>query len=279
VSAAGRQVVWLGDRLVDPDTASVHWSDHGLTVGDGVFETLKVLDGTPFAPTRHLNRLRRSTQAMALPAPAAGWVREAIHAVLQANPTAGLHRLRVTYTAGIGPLGSDRGNAAPTLAVALSSTVPWPPTTTVATVPWVRNERSALSGVKSTSYAENVLALRLAHQQGASEALFADTRGRLSEGTGSNVFVVLGGELLTPTLGSGCLAGITRELVLEWARATEQDLPMDVLLEAEEVFLTSSTRDVHPVSRIDQRDLGAPGPVTAQVSATFRERAAHNSDP
>lgn len=274
---------WVGTQdqggLIAADQPAISVLDHGFTVADGVFETLKVLDGVPFALTRHLNRLRRSTQAMALPAPDDEWVRGAIHAVLGGNPTAGLHRLRVTYTAGIGPLGSDRGHAAPTLAVALSSAVPWPPTTTVATVPWVRNERSALSGVKSTSYAENVLALRLAHQQGASEALFADTRGRLSEGTGSNVFVVLGGELLTPTLGSGCLAGITRELVLEWARATEQDLPMDVLQEAEEVFLTSSTRDVHPVSRIDQRDLGAPGPVTAEVSATFRERAARNSDP
>jgi branched-chain amino acid aminotransferase len=133
--------------------------------------------------------------------------------------------------------------------------------------------------VKSTSYAENVLALHWAKERGASEALFANCAGQLCEGTGSNVFVVKDGQITTPSLASGCLAGITRELVIEWCNVDEQDGPIDVLADADEVFITSSTRDVHPVSRIDDRQLQAPGPVTAQVRHRFAALAASNPDP
>lgn len=266
-------------RLVGDVDPAISVLDHGFTVADGVFETLKVVDGVPFALTRHLRRLCRSAEIMVLPPPDPDRVRLAIHQVLAANEPLERGRLRITYTAGIAPLGSDRGQAPPTLVVALAATTAWPNTTTAITVPWSRNERSPLVGVKSTSYAENVMALRFAHDRGGSEAIFADTRGRLSEGTGSNVFVVVDGELLTPSTSSGCLAGITRELVLEWTSAVERDLPIEVLAEAQEVFLTSSTRDVHPVARIDDRALVAPGPVTAEVAAAFRTRADDDLDP
>jgi branched-chain amino acid aminotransferase len=150
----------------------------------------------------------------------------------------------------------------------------------VITVPWTRNERGALAGLKTTSYGENVLALSRAHEQGAGEALFANTRGRLCEGTGTNVFVVLDGELHTPPLESGCLAGITRALVAEWSGARETDLPLDALERAEEIFLTSSLRDVQAVHRVDDRQLpGAPGPVTLKAMKLFAERAAADTDP
>jgi branched-chain amino acid aminotransferase len=150
----------------------------------------------------------------------------------------------------------------------------------VVTVPWTRNERGALAGLKTTSYGENVVALARAREQGATEALFANTQGRLCEGTGSNVFVVLGGRLLTPPLSSGCLAGITRELVLEWSGAEEADLPLGALAEAEEVFLTSSTRDIQAVQRVDGGDLpAAPGPVTAMAQRIFAERSAEDVNP
>jgi len=274
---------WVGTGgkgcLVDPQGPAISLLDHGFTVADGVFETLKVIDGVPFALTRHLRRLGRSAQAMHLPPPEESWVREAVGEVLaDADPMA--HgRLRITYTSGIAPLGSDRGDASPTLTVAVMASVPWPATTTAVTVPWTRNERSAITGVKSTSYAENVVALHRAHAQGASEALFADTRGRLSEGAGTNVFVVLSGELLTPSLACGCLAGITRELLLEWTTARECELPIEALGDAEEVFLTSSTRDVHPVTRIDARTFPGPGPITGDVRATFTSRAGADPDP
>ena len=268
-----------GGALLDAASASISILDHGFTVADGVFETLKVADGTPFALTRHLRRLGRSSQAMHLPEPDEGWIRRAVDEVVQGNEPIALGRLRITYTAGIAPLGSDRGDAPCTLAVALATTHPWPATTSAITVPWARNDRSPIVGVKSTSYAENVIALQHAHAKGASEALFANTRGDLCEGTGTNVFLVIDGELLTPSLGSGCLAGIPRELVLEWSGAREVNLPIDALARADEVFLTSSTRDVHPISTLDGRDLGDPGPITLEVAATFRARAASDCDP
>ncbi|MCY0943379.1 aminotransferase class IV [Streptomyces antarcticus] len=271
--------IWLDGALRDADGARVSVFDHGLTVGDGVFETLKVRRGEPFALTRHLERLTRSARGLGLPDPDLDEVRRACAAVVEANPMP-LGRLRVTYTGGVSPLGSDRGDAAPTLIAAVAASDPHAATTAVVTVPWVRNERSGVTGLKTTSYAENVVALAAAHRAGASEALLANTVGRLCEGTGSNVFVVLDGELHTPPVASGCLAGITRALVVEWAGAKETDLPFDVLERAEEVFLTSSLRDVQAVVRVDGRETAAaPGPVTAEAMRTFAARAAADPDP
>lgn len=274
---------WVSHQggLVDADDARVSVLDHGFTVADGVFETLKVANGAAFALTRHLDRLERSAAAMGLPAPDRTQVVAAVHETVEANaPVLGaLGRLRITYTAGDAPLGSDRGETGPTLVVAVSAMKPWPESAAVITVPWPRNERSPLAGVKSTSYAENVLALARAHEHGAGEALMPDTQGRLCEGTGSNVFLVLDGQLITPTLATGCLAGVTRDLVLEWSGALEVDAPLSALAEADEVFITSSTRDVQPVHRVDSRSLAAPGPITAEVREDFLRRAGADVDP
>ncbi|NUK06104.1 aminodeoxychorismate lyase [Streptomyces lunaelactis] len=271
--------LWVNGGLRDADDARVSVLDHGLTVGDGIFETVKAVHGQPFALTLHLERLTRSARGLGLPEPDHDEVRRACAAVLDANPME-LGRLRITYTGGLSPLGSDRGTAGPTLFVALGESKRRPDTTAVITVPWTRNERGALTGLKTTSYAENVVALARASEQGASEALFANTVGRLCEGTGSNVFVVLDGELHTPPVASGCLAGITRALTVEWTGAKETDLPFDVLDRAEEIFLTSTLRDVQAVGRIDGRDIAdAPGPVTAKAMQIFEERAAADRDP
>jgi branched-chain amino acid aminotransferase len=248
-------------------------------VGDGVFETVKAVDGRPFALTRHLDRLARSASGLGLPEPDRDEVRRACAAVLEANPVP-LGRLRITYTGGHGPLGSDRGEHGPTLVVALGESARRPDSTAVITVPWTRNERGTLTGLKTTSYAENVVALARAREQGASEALFANTVGQLCEGTGSNVFVVLDGEIHTPPVASGCLAGITRALTVEWTGARETDLPLDVLERADEIFLTSSLRDVQAVHRVDGRELPrVPGPVTAKAMRIFDERAGDDLDP
>ncbi|WP_354643495.1 aminotransferase class IV [Kitasatospora camelliae] len=271
-------MIWVNGSLTEGDRAAVPALDHGLTVGDGVFETVKAVDGRLFALTRHLDRLTRSARGLGLPDPDHALVREACDRVLAADPMP-LGRLRITYTGGISPLGSERGDATPGLVVAIGSAKPRPDTTAVVTVPWRRNEHSAVAGLKTTSYAENVVALAAAHRAGASEAVFANTAGRLCEGTGSNVFVVLGGRLLTPPLDSGCLAGITRRLVIDWTGAEEADLPYDALAEAEEVFLTSTLRDVQAVTRVDDRELPGPGPVTLKAMAQFAERAADDLDP
>ncbi|MFK3732076.1 aminotransferase class IV [Streptomyces sp. NPDC088090] len=271
--------IWVNGGLHDEETARVSVLDHGLTVGDGVFETVKAERGETFALTLHLERLTRSARGLGLPDPDLDEVRRACAAVLEANPLE-LGRLRITYTGGLSPLGSERGDAGPGLVVAVGGTSRRPDTTAVVTVPWTRNERGALTGLKTTSYAENVVALARAKEAGATEALFGNTAGRLCEGTGSNVFVVLDGRIHTPPVSSGCLAGITRALAAEWTGAVETDLPLDVLETAEEVFLTSTLRDVQAVHRVDGRELpGAPGPVTAKAMRIFEERAAADRDP
>ncbi|MFJ8666781.1 aminotransferase class IV [Streptomyces sp. NPDC093600] len=271
--------LWVNGGLYDAAEARVSVLDHGLTVGDGVFETVKAERGETFALTLHLERLTRSARGLGLPDPDLDEIRRACAAVLEANPME-LGRLRITYTGGISPLGSERGDAGTGLVVALGETGRRPDATAVVTVPWTRNERSALTGLKTTSYAENVVALARAREQGASEALFANTVGRLCEGTGSNVFVVLDGRIHTPPVSSGCLAGITRALAVEWTGAEETDLPLDVLDSAEEIFLTSTLRDIQAVHRVDGRELpGAPGPVTAKAMRVFDERAAADRDP
>jgi len=271
--------VWFnGSLLDDPGTAVIGVDDHGLTVGDGVFESVKVVDGTPFALTRHLDRLAASAAGLGLPAPDIETVRRGVGEVLDGPPLA-LGRLRITYTAGPAPLGSGRGAGPVSLIIVTDAMAPAEDSTSVVRVPWVRNERSAVAGLKTTSYAENVVALARAKEAGASEAIFANTLGRLCEGTGSNVGYVVDGQARTPSLGSGCLAGVTRALLLEWCDVVEIDEPIGVLDEAEEVFLVSTTRDVQAVVRVDDRVLSAPGPVTRALQETWALRAAESDDP
>lgn len=272
---------WIdGDLLPDPTRGAVAVTDHGFTVGDGVFEAVKTLDGVPFALTRHLARLERSAAGLGLPAPDLDDVRRGVKAVLDSADDDPIGRLRITWTAGPHPMGSGRGGGPATLVVAYSAIEHAARETAVVTVPWTRNENGATAGLKTTSYAENVIALAHAKERGGTEAIFANTAGNLCEGTGSNVFYVLDGELRTPSLASGCLAGITRELVLEWCGAVEVDEPLaDVLAGASEAFLVSTTRDVQAVARWDDRDLPALGPVTRRCAETWAAREAETMDP
>jgi branched-chain amino acid aminotransferase len=269
---------WLnGDLLADPTQGVVAVTDHGFTVGDGVFEAIKTLSGTPFALTRHLERLERSAAGLGLPAPDLDDVRRGVEAVTGDDP---IGRLRITYSAGPHPMGSGRGGGPPTLVVAWSAIDFAASETTVVTVPWTRNEHCATAGLKTTSYADNVIALAHAVERGGSEAVFANTSGNLCEGTGTNVFYVVDGELRTPTLASGCLAGVTRALIIDWCSAREVDEPLtEVLATASEAFLASTTRDVQAISRWDDRDLPSPGPVTRQCAETWRAREAESMDP
>ncbi len=263
---------WINGRLLPDATApAVPVTDHGLTVGDAVFEAVKVVDGQPFAFQRHLDRLERSAAGLGLVGLAPDDVRRGVAAVLDGDPMP-LGRLRITVTGGNAPLGSGRGGEPPTLIVVASPMEAAAETTAVITVPWPRNERGALAGLKTTSYAENVVALEAARAKGATEAVFANLAGNLCEGTGTNVFYVVDGELRTPTLASGCLAGVTRDLVLEWFGGREVDEPLAVAAAADEIFLVSTTRDVQGVHLWDDRELPAPGPVTRAAAAAWGER-------
>lgn len=271
---------WVnGNLLADPMAPALSVADHGVTVGDGVFETIKVVDGVPFALRRHLRRLAHSAAGLGLQPPQEEFVRRGVAAVLE-DQELPLGRLRITLTGGEAPQGSGRGDAGCTLIVVAAPMAPAEPATAVITVPWPRNERGPLAGFKTTSYAENVVALARAHEHDASEAVFANLAGNLCEGTGSNLFYVLDGQLRTPTLASGCLAGITRELLLQWMpQAIEVDEPVSVLGAASEIFLASTTRDVQAVHTCDGRQLRAPGPVTTEAMSVWQENAARSIDP
>jgi len=282
-SQSGGVRAWVNGELVDPAARAIAAVDHGVTVGDGVFETCKVVDGVPFALQRHARRLDRSMAGLGLPAADHNIIDIGIKAVLAGEPIA-YGRLRYTVTGGVGPLGSDRDSSPLTYIVTAGPQAVNPETGKLVVVPWTRNEHSATAGLKTTSYAENVVALAYAKERGGVEALFANSVGNLCECTGSNVFVVVDGEILTPDLTSGPLAGVTRDLVIEWCREDgltvhAEPLPMSILTQAAEVFITSSVKDVMAVHAVDDHPVVAPGPVTAQAAEIFARLSRERLDP
>ena len=271
--------VWLNDELVDAQKATVSVFDHGFTVGDGAFETLKVVNTQPVALTRHIKRLVHSLNTIGIEFDKEDLLKKAINEVISANNSLGeVMRMRITYTSGVGPLGSDRTKDNFTLVVAVSPESIWPDTALVITVSDPRNDKSILAGSKTTSYAQNAALLSVAKKQGAHEAIMPNTKGELCEGTGSNIFVVKDGQVMTPPLSGGCLGGITRALVIKWFDVKEVDLPMSVLTDVDEAFLTSSTRDIQPISKIDYRVLNAPGPIASKMRKEFIEKLSQNYD-
>lgn len=273
------RLVWIDGRLTPARDATISAFDHAITVGDGVFETIEAHGGRPFALRRHLARLRRSAAALDIdPGRSDEELAEAIAEVLAATPTDGL--IRLTVSAGLGPLGSGRLDGAATVIIATAPGKTWGATTDVITVEWARNDVGALAGVKSTSYAENVLALRRATAVGATEAILPNTKGNLCEGTGTNIFLEIDGRLVTPPLSSGCLAGVTRELVLELVEVEERDVPVAALSSTREAFVTSTTRDVLAVAHVDGVALPrAPGPLTRAAAEAFADMKATRIDP
>jgi branched-chain amino acid aminotransferase len=275
---------WIDGEMVPVAEAKVSVMDHGLVVGDGVFETLRVYGGVPFAWSRHLARLRASADGLGLRLPDVSSLHAAADAVLEANGLTEA-RLRITVTGGVAPPGSGRANATPTTFMLASPIDPATPDVDVVIVPWTRNENGALAGLKTISYASNVRALAFAHERGAGEAIFPNTKGNLCEATGSNVFLVPDAELITPPATAGCLLGVTRALVLELAHrsgieAVERDVAVGALAEADEAFLSSTTREVQPIARVDgtpMRKVG--GPVSSRLAAAFRDLVAHDLDP
>lgn len=269
-------LVWIDGALVESDVARVSPLDRGLLTGDGVFETMRVYDRRIFAWDRHLDRLAQSAGALELSLPDRATLRAAADAVISAHPS-GDGRLRITVTAGPAPIGNERAADGGTVIVAMGEAQPLPaPPVAVVVAPWTRNERGATAGLKTVSYAENVRALGYARMHGAAEAILANTRGELSEATGSNVFVVHDGVVRTPPADAGCLLGVTRAFVIDCCRdqgipCREVALPMGALADADEVFLTSSLREVQAVASIDGVALPrAPGDVTARLQAALR---------
>lgn len=275
----------MNGALVPLEEAGVSPLDHGLVVGDGVFETLRVYDGVPFAWTRHVKRLDASATGLGLAAPDASALREAADAVLAANNLREA-RLRITVTGGPAPPGSRRAPVPPTVIVVGFELEPTSATASVMIVPWTRNEGGALAGLKTISYAENVRALAYVEERGAHEAIFPNTKGNLCEATGSNVFLVLDGVCVTPPLAAGCLNGVTRQLLIELGNneigipIEERDVPVAALAQAEEAFVSSTVREVQPIATVDGVALpAAPGPITTKLAAAFTALTKRDPNP
>lgn len=258
---SGYLAVWRDGR------AGPEAIDPGLLVGTGVFETLMMISGKTFALARHQRRLAAGAQRLGLPAPPPERIEEAVSAMERAGAGHDHARIRLTWTPGPGGQGS-----------LLATAAPYEPLTSVAVhlSEFRRNEHSAITGVKCTSYAENLLALARAREHGADEALLANTNGDLCEGATSNVFIETGGELLTPPLSAGCLPGITRELCLEWGRAhglpiRETPLPFSVMNTTEHAALTSALKGVVPVRAIGARPMET-GPLTRRLADIYLRR-------
>ncbi|MEO0017900.1 MAG: hypothetical protein RLZZ522_1183, partial [Verrucomicrobiota bacterium] len=248
--------------------------DRGGLLGLGLFETLLGREGRAVFADRHLARLAAGCERLGWVPPQAefGDLVPVMERLLEEEGLgAGSARLRLTVTAGTGPLaelaaGRDRLvwlMAAPAAAV--------PDSVAVAISPWPRNERGALAGLKCASYAENLVALDAARRAGFEETLFFNTAGELCEAATANVFLVAKGVVKTPPLASGCLPGVTRALILELAKragieCAEAAMGPEDLAAADEVFLTSATRGPVPVSRVTGLRLPAP-----QVAARLRE--------
>jgi branched-chain amino acid aminotransferase len=260
-----------GGGLVTEPLVSVN--DHGLTVGDGIFETLKTINGKAVLLERHLARLQRSAQLLDLTIPSIDAIKIAISQLLAQEEIvkSAIGRIRITVTSGPGELGSIRSNGW-TLVVVWSESKPWPESAEVVISDIVRNERSPLAGAKTISYAENVLALNRARKLAASEAILLNLAGNVCEGTGSNVFIVKNRVVLTPPVTDGLLPGITRNSVIEsipkQIRFSELSFTAEDLLYADEVFLTSTTRNIQPVTKINDNTFPI-GPITKELQMNF----------
>jgi branched-chain amino acid aminotransferase len=256
------QAMWLNGELVDDSSPSVVANDHGFLLGDGVFDTLIVRNEKPIFLERHLRRLRDGIDRLQIEgAPTDSELSTALSQLITANDTVDA-RVRITVTPGPGPSPRHRGTQP--LTVITTSPLPVAPSSvSLCTVQWTRNERSPLAGIKSTSWGENAAILRHAATKGFDNAILCDSTGRLSECTTSNVFLVIGEQIVTPSLDSGCLPGIIREVLIDEQFVSEQDLvPSDLAL-ATEVFITSSTTGIVPVHCVDERSYATPGPLTA----------------
>jgi branched-chain amino acid aminotransferase len=275
-----RRLVSIDGRVVPPEEATVTVYDRGFLYGDAVFETLRTYRGVPHALGDHLARLARSAARLLMRLPMdeaalAAEVERAFAAAREHPEDDGYARIVVTR--GAAPLGLDVDLATrPRIVVYVEPLPPPRPEgrgMKVATVATLRAvDGTSASGAKVTNYVVAMLALAEAKKNGAEEALLVDARGRVIEGTTSNVFVVKDGAIATPPEEVGLLAGITRAHVLALAPIALAEIKVLDLYAADEVFITSSIREVVGVSEVDGRSIGAgaPGPVTRRIRDAYR---------
>jgi branched-chain amino acid aminotransferase len=280
--------VYVNGRIARAEEAAIPVYDHGFLYGEGVYETLRTYNRVPFLYERHVRRLRASAEHLQLPVPfsddeLASWIGDTMAAAGAMQEA----YIRVLLTRGIGELTYDvQSTPVPSLVIIVKP-LDEPPARVltdgikVALVPILRNHPGSVNPViKSNNLLNNAIAMQEANRRGAEEGLMCNYRGELSECSQSNFFLVRGGAALTPRNEAGLLEGLTRNFLFEVGEEIGVDVRYETLFpadlqSADEAFITSTTRELSPVTQIDDRPVGTgkPGPVTARLVEAYRRRA------
>ena len=279
----------VNGRVSDQEHAVISIFDHGFLYGEGVYETLRTYNGQPFLFERHMRRLRKSAGMLALSVPLTDTemdarFRETMRAAGLGDAPDREAYIRILLTRGIGELTYDpAATPTPSVVVIVKPNV-HPPREVfergvkVSLVGVIRNHPGTVNPlIKSNSVLNNALAMQEALRNGAFEGVMRNYKGELAECTQSNLFIVKDGAALTPPLDAGLLPGITREFLFEIGATAgipvrEAVLKDADLLGADEAFLTSTTREVVPIVRVDDRTIGkgTPGPITQALLEAYR---------
>jgi len=289
-----RGAAFVNGTIGPIETAAIPVLDHGFMYGEGVYEVLRTYNGEPFLYDQHIARLRRSAAAIHLDLPFDNaMLRSWVDRTSAAAGLEGDTYIRILTTRGIGDLTYDvRATPAPSIVIVVKGQAAPDPRLrndgiAIALVPILRNHPGSVNPIiKSNNLLNNALAMQEAHRRGAEEALMCNYRGELSECSQSNIFLITGGVARTPPSRAGLLEGITRAFLFQVGQevgvTVEEATLMPTDLEtADEIFITSTTREISPVVRIDDRVIGTgkPGPITLKLLEGYRQRARQSTRP
>jgi branched-chain amino acid aminotransferase len=283
-----RGAVFVNGTIATADKALVPVYDHGFVYGEGVYETIRTYNRVPFLYDRHVRRLRQSAHHLALEVPfddaaLLRWIQDTMAAAGELREA----YIRILLTRGVGELTYDiKATPKPTLVIIVKPLDEVPARVTdegvrISLVGVLRNHPGSVNPIiKSNNLLNNALAMQEAYRRGGEEGLMCNYRGELSECAQSNFFLVRGGVALTPKSEAGLLEGVTRAFLFEVGREVGVDVREETLYPkdldtADEAFITSTTRELSPVVRIDDRVVGSgmPGPVSQKLLAGYRRKA------
>jgi branched-chain amino acid aminotransferase len=266
------------DEIRDASEHILSAGQVGLLSGWGVFSTLRVYDGVPFAWERHWQRMKRDAERMRIPFPSeARWLEERLLRLLDANRAVNA-TLRVYVVRDRGGIWEGPGQAREFDVIAFTADVnPWPEAVKLALLPHGRHAASEFAGTKYLSWGENLMRYERAHEQGFDEVILLNERGEVSECTSANVFAVQGDRVWTPPQSDGCLAGVTRSVLLEEVRVPGLTIGEKTLLPrdletADEVFITSTTRELLPVASVESLRINPAHATRDRLQNAFSER-------
>ncbi len=284
-----RGAVYVNGRIAKADEAVVPVYDHGFLYGEGIYETLRTYNRVPFMYERHMRRLRVSAEHIRLGVPFDDQsLLERIEETVAAAGDMQEAYIRVLLTRGVGELTYDvRATPTPSLIIIVKpADAPSPRVDEegikISLVSILRNHPGSVNPIiKSNNLLNNALAMQEAHRNGGEEGLMCNYRGEISECSQSNFFLVRNGAALTPASAAGLLEGVTRAFLFEVGQeigieVRDETLYPKDLETADEAFITSTTRELSPVVRVDSRVIGSgkPGPITRKLLAAYRRRAA-----